>query len=518
MQSSDAKTSSEKEEDKDVDPRAALMTMLNKRAPPTVDESKTEAKEAKEEDEVKDPRAALMTMLNKRSPPAPAVVEEPPKAESKEEEETEPDPRAALMSMLNKRAPPTTSVDESKNEASKEEKEEANPDPRAALMTMLNKRAPPTVEEPPNADDRDIEKVQEDPRAALMEMLGKRQPKVESVVAEQDIATKDDVPQSPQSPVKPSSPGTRGFFPATSPNSSSSPGRKGFFPATSPTTRAKQLDQEERTAREARYETKTSSIARGGDTTPIQHEKRKNLYEITSSQTEPPKRANRINPHIEADAKTEAKVMLVAAMAAASARNRSPMPDTNVVTKTPVAESDSGDALKRANTPDSGTSIRLAKNSKPPAAKKRNDKPKAPMGIAALAAAAARKKNAAWEDQDGNIERELSVPNNNDGVVAEEGTSQPTDSSKEGGDNLPLQPILNNDGVVTDEGCIPPMPDLSVDNPTLAASLYQCAACHLDYPKERFSKSQLAKLKKKENGRCKQCIEAQRPAKSSVQK
>ena len=102
---------SKQEEETESDPRAALMSMLNKRSPPTpaVDESKTKA------EETKDPRAALMSMLNKRSPPIPADEPEN-KADDQESETKEADPRAALMSMISKRAPPQP-TEESKSAA-----------------------------------------------------------------------------------------------------------------------------------------------------------------------------------------------------------------------------------------------------------------------------------------------------------------------------------------------------------------------------------------------------------------
>ena len=183
-------------EESDPDPRAALMSMLSKRAPPTTDEptnvdqiipshmqsvekSKNEAKEEEEED-VKDPRAALMSMLNKRAPPQEEEVKDE-SVEKKTTEETTPDPRAALMTMLNKRAPPPADDIESKTETEEQKVEDANPDPRAALMSMLNKRSPPAEQDKP-ADSKTVKpekeatEVKPDPRAALMSMINKRAP------------------------------------------------------------------------------------------------------------------------------------------------------------------------------------------------------------------------------------------------------------------------------------------------------------------------------------------------------
>ncbi|KAL7542696.1 hypothetical protein ACHAXR_011993, partial [Thalassiosira sp. AJA248-18] len=193
------------EDEKAVNPRAALMSMLSKRAPPTQAEDPestpsdvpTDHNDAKNalnamftqrsggqqsvekidetavEEETVDPRAALMSMLSKRAPPIPA--DEPKNVPSPEEEEEQPDPRAALMSMLNKRAPPTL-AEESKNSSPEEEEREA--DPRAALMSMLNKRAPPTPAEEPDNSSPEEEEKQADPRAALLSMLSKRAPPI----------------------------------------------------------------------------------------------------------------------------------------------------------------------------------------------------------------------------------------------------------------------------------------------------------------------------------------------------
>ena len=206
------------------------------------------------------------------------------------------------------------------------------PEPDALVAS-----GPPSTEEEP--EDREQEKedeekkdeVKENPRAALMKMLGERQLSSNEAVAtkpknepeevaggferqlssnramsiKQDAGTnKVSVPLSPSA-------STKGGIPS-SPRKS--PGARGFFPATSPKSSPKKA--EERTSRGDRYEAKTSSDARGSDVAsplppaPMAHENRKNLYEITPTsekEGEQPKRVNRINPHVEADAKTEAK-------------------------------------------------------------------------------------------------------------------------------------------------------------------------------------------------------------------
>ena len=387
-----------------------------------------------------------------------ALVASGPPPPSKEEEE--PNPRAALMMMLNKRSPPTPTEDEpttepeksNKDEVSKKDDSEEEPNPRAALMSMPNKRSqPPTpVEEEESkakVEKDDKEEAEPDPRASLIKMLGKRQVNDESAVAE-DTLNKTSVPGSP---------GT-GFFPATTPTTSSpSTTRKGFFPATSPKSSPKARVNQ--STREKRYEEKTSSIARASDAVTasppqpsvVPPEKRKDLYEVipaivSSSETEPKKRANRINPHVEADAKTEAKVMLVAAMAASSARNKSP-----------------------------GTAMHDETISSDTDTKQLEEKPQqaAPMGIAAMAAAAARKKN----EQPG--DKPPTVPTKS--VESTDKVSKPTP---------------------------PPMPDLSSnDEKATAPSGLQCSACGKYLEKKNYSKSQLSK---KEKRRCKTCIENQR--------
>lgn len=201
---------------KSADPRAALMSMLNKRGAVSADDDE---KEEEAEDKPADPRGALMAMLNKRSPP-PIPYDEPEKSvppsavvdESSSSEEAAPDPRAALMSMLNKRGgvdnepiKPPPVVKEPSSE------EEATPDPRAALMSMLNKRGgggddePETLKPKPkkigggppvggiaamaaaaaakknkavneSSSATESDEAQPDPRAALMSMLNKRAP------------------------------------------------------------------------------------------------------------------------------------------------------------------------------------------------------------------------------------------------------------------------------------------------------------------------------------------------------
>ena len=178
------------------DPRAALMSMLNKRASPPEEEATKDVSVEKKttEETTLDPRAALMSMLNKRASPVAAEETEITKNEAGDKEETIPDPRAALMSMLNKRAPPADDT-ESKTETEEEKVEDVNPDPRAAL-SMLNKRAPPTEQDKPADSEKEETEVKPDPRAALMSMISKRAPpepvegesKVSAVAKEESTA------------------------------------------------------------------------------------------------------------------------------------------------------------------------------------------------------------------------------------------------------------------------------------------------------------------------------------------
>lgn len=142
--------------------------------------------------------------------------------------------------------------------------------------------------------------------------------------------------------------------------------------------------------------------------------------------------------------------MLVAAMAAASARNKSP-----------------GTAM-HDETVNSDTGTKDIKPQQP------EEKPQqtAPMGIAALAAAAARKKNDKPEDKP------------------------------------PTVPVKSTDK--ESKASPPPMPDLSSSNDEKATnpSGLQCSACGKSLEKKNYSKSQLSK---KEKRRCKTCIENQRP-------
>ena len=139
--------------------------------------------------------------------------------------------------------------------------------------------------------------------------------------------------------------------------------------------------------------------------------------------------------------------MLVAAMAAASARNKSP-----------------GTAMHDETV---SSDVKDIKPQQP------EEKPQkaAPMGIAALAAAAARKKNDKPDDK------------------------PPT---------VPVKSVES-----TDKASPPPMPDLSSnDEKATTPSGLQCSACGKSLEKKNYSKSQLSK---KEKRRCKNCVENQRP-------
>ena len=117
------------------------------------------------------------------------------------------------------------------------------------------------------------------------------------------------------------------------------------------------------------------------------------------------KRMNRINPSIEADAKTEAKVMLVASMAAAAAKKRSNKPggdasdrEKEVATlfnSVTVSKSESAEEKPERDGPSTDKAgeepPRIAASVEP-----EERKPSAePLSIGALAAAAALKKKSA---------------------------------------------------------------------------------------------------------------------------
>jgi hypothetical protein len=91
-------------EEKDLDPRAALIDMLKKRNPPI--ESKKLAPEAVDEDETPDPKAALMNMLKQRNSShedSGKSTDTPPPLVTTQTENANADPRTALMAMLKAR-------------------------------------------------------------------------------------------------------------------------------------------------------------------------------------------------------------------------------------------------------------------------------------------------------------------------------------------------------------------------------------------------------------------------------
>ena len=112
-----------------------------------------------------------------------------------------------------------------------------------------------------------------------------------------------------------------------------------------------------------------------------------------------------------------------------------------------AAKNKSPKPTSETNTSPTPTSISTSKQ-------KDKQQKDAPMGIAAMAAAAARKKN----------------------------------------EPPPAMPNLSSNGS-----------DASADNTT-----YPCGACGESFGKEKFSKSQLAKIKKSEKGRCRDCVDFQR--------
>lgn len=165
------------------DPRAALMAMLQKRAPLVEDEVvQGSPKDEEEVDELikekpVDPRSALMDVLKKR---APLEADDPQTTDAKEEA----NPRAALVAMLNKRAPAnedtTSKTDDMQGRDEKARANETEPsNPRAALMSMLHKRSANTVDANGTTESMlDVADKAEavDPRASLMAMLNKRSP------------------------------------------------------------------------------------------------------------------------------------------------------------------------------------------------------------------------------------------------------------------------------------------------------------------------------------------------------
>jgi len=161
----------EEEEDKPSDPRAALISMLSKRVPPSSEsiiESTPKSKPvinpltsgegrggiaaaAAEAAQKRNKQSTLRSPIIKNEIKSTVVN----KGGGSRTEDSNTDPRAALMSMLSKRVPPIPpAVDEQvkssqstiikkeypiiiKNE---DNTKEESPDPRAALMNMLNKR------------------------------------------------------------------------------------------------------------------------------------------------------------------------------------------------------------------------------------------------------------------------------------------------------------------------------------------------------------------------------------------
>lgn len=375
------------EETKPADPRAALMTMLKSRAPPDEGGEETTEPSSEKEEKAEDPRAALMTMLKSRA--SPAGTKDPKPDSSPESEEKKEDTRATLMTMLQNRAPPVQEEEDAAKDTGKSlESGQEEVDP----ISVLQDRAPPASPEEPKNETVQSTQAKEgdddhDPKAALNAMLSKR--------ATQAPEAKKDAP---------------GFFPATTRDINKSARGERYEAKTSSDARGNEDVQfpsppsspAARGIRQDLLEARRSSLHHVGKM-PIldDHEKDKAASDIDASR----KRANRINPSIEADAKTEAKVMLVAAMAAAAAkkRNQKAKDDSEDVKskspKNPVQKAVHPDSAKDESSISKGSS----KKSRKKKAKKDSDVA-APMGIAAMAAAAARKKNDATPTVVGSIQ------------------------------------------------------------------------------------------------------------------
>ncbi|KAL7551802.1 hypothetical protein ACHAWF_014998 [Thalassiosira exigua] len=530
----------------------------------------------------KEPKALVSLSL----PPKVECIEVVDKSarEDKEQPQTGPgpvDPRAALMAMISKRASTDEAsevverqlsvrmdeehvevIDKSSQKKLKDTDAEQM-DQRAALMAMISKRAPPgeapksPVQSQNARSDVASGGQRHDPKSAISAMLSQR-------------ATQPQSPPSPKNIPALAAAAAHNSEELASSSSSKKSGAKGFFPATSPKKDAP-------SARYERYETKTSSIARGGEAG------LKSMPSLDHDDGDS-KARNRINPNIEADAKTEAKVMLVAAMTAAAARKRTPVLATerkhyesaarkkseydnseieaepmstlavsaakkaaasntnmekeiettlaaaetrkkaavdNSDVETELKETLAKSAARKENNADnseveaelmSTLAASAAKNkaakdassgadhkdvSSSPvgalgtgsAASTQNQKTKprkrapkaesgdncAPMGIAAMAAAAARKKNVAKS-------------------ATKEAVAHESNSTSKGPEG---------NGTIADST----VPKAEKSVPTVARFL--CSSCDKQLEKERFSKNQLSKLKKDEKGRCKQCIKSQ---------
>ncbi|KAL9179362.1 hypothetical protein ACHAXT_008652 [Thalassiosira profunda] len=363
--------------------------------------------------------------------------------------------------------------------------------------------------------------------------------------------------------------------PVSSPSGNSD--TSGFFPATTRDARENSPEKEDKTARAERYDTKTSSNARGSEavfasppSSPVArgikhnvlaeqkthlHHVLPNLEEEESSDStgdsanDGQKRMNRINPSIEADAKTEAKVMLVASMAAAAAKKRSNKPggdasdrEKEVATlfnSVTVSKSESAGEPPTTGEPTSIGALAAAAALKKSAVESAPEEKKSEAdakteesltnaeapSIAALAAAAALKKSAMNEDS--------GIDSKEESKVASVATSAatPSEEAEEKESEMPLAPAgvaaMAAAAALQKAGAKDAAPDGPEPSAAVNASsgdnkpakpapsndppkgvLYPCSACGEKLEKGRFSKNQLNKAKKNEKARCKQCIEA----------
>lgn len=339
------------------------------------------------------------------------------------------------------------------------------------------------------------------PRVALMEMLNKRQPKIEAISDEEmndgavlnpraakrppTLTRQQSASPASSMPLSPIPMSNITLSQPTSPPSScekqqlsqESPEVNGFFPATSRHIRNQsKLDDRNQTNREARYENKTSSDARGCrevesislQSSPLARENETNVLEILSSSNshDHPSESKCVNSFIKRG-KSQSRMDESSTQFGASK------------CKDLAAEDLSSIAPSASRT----------------------------KGIAEMAAAAARKKNAksaaltsplivAIQEDLTHLPTEKSLANTSACVTNGD------NSSKESGliqDSTSCTTAQNNAEVSGNGGA------------ELQHCTFTCSACDKRLDKSQFSKNQLAKAKRKEMSRCKNCIAVQRP-------
>jgi hypothetical protein len=163
------------EDDKNLDPKASLMTMLSKPRPPIETIVSRDVRDAmlkttsdKKDDSQLDPRAALMAMLSKRTLPitdeheseSPYTTKDSKDANDKRNENDEregDEQRASSSNILPQLNPPQSDdtlseshdliIDDQDAVAELANDENKDDEPRAALLTMLSKRSLSTTDE-----------------------------------------------------------------------------------------------------------------------------------------------------------------------------------------------------------------------------------------------------------------------------------------------------------------------------------------------------------------------------------